>query len=185
LAKELQALQLKPKHYRFFESRYVNGTAQAGTTSFSLPLTNIIGKISNIYFILRPTASMTLDSAFSYTDILNFSIVDGGSSNIVGGQDITSLYNRTVQAKSWNRSFYLMDAFTGTSNANVFQYSWSLQPFDSTNNGKSNTFRLFSGTEVLRINFVSSLAATYDITIFAMTQAYVEQSKNGVRKIVA
>jgi hypothetical protein len=185
LAKEIQSLQLKPKHYRFFESRYVNGTAQAGTTSFSLPLTNIVGKVSNIFFVVRPTASMTLDAAFSYTDIANFSIVDGGSSNIVGGQDITSLYNRTVQAKHWNRSFYLMDAFTGTSNANVFQYSWSLQPFDSVNNGKSNTFRVFSGMEVLKINFVSSLPATYDITFFALTQAYVEQSKNGVRKIVA
>jgi hypothetical protein len=185
LAKELQALQLKPKHYRFFESRYVNGTAQAGTTSFSLPLTNIVGKVSNIFFVVRPTASMTLDNAFSYTDIASFSILDGGSSNIVGGQDITSLYNRTIQSKHWNRSFYLMDAFNGTSNAYVFQYSWSLQPFDSTNNGKSNTFRLFSGAEILRIQFNSSLAATYDITFFALTQNYVEQSKNGVRKIVA
>jgi hypothetical protein len=51
---------------------------------------------------------MTLDAAFLYTDIASFAILDGGSSNIVGGQDITSLYNRTVQAKSWNRSFYLI-----------------------------------------------------------------------------
>lgn len=185
LAKEIQAFQMKPKHYRFFESRYISGTAQSGVSSFTLPLTNIVGKVSNIFFIVRPTASMTLDNVFSYTDIASFSITDSGGSNIVGGIDITSLYNRTVQAKSWNRSFYLMDALTGVSNAYVFQYSWSLQPFDSINNGKANTFRQMTGTENLKINFSSALGATYDITFFAMTQSLIEQSKNGVRRIYA
>jgi hypothetical protein len=183
LAKEISAFQMKPKHYRFFESRYVNGTAQTGVSSYSLPLTNWVGKISHIYFIVRPTASLTQDNAFSYTDIASFNITDAGGSNIVGGQDITSLYNRTIQAKSWNRSFYLMDAFTSTSNAYVFQYSFSLTPFDTVNNGRSATYRSFSGGEILKINFTSALGATADITAFALTQSVVEQSKNGVRKI--
>jgi hypothetical protein len=185
LAKEIQAFQTKPKHYRFFESRYVNGTAQAGTSSYSLPLTNIVGKVANIFFIVRPTASMSQDNVFSYTDIASFAILDGGSTNIVGGQDITSLYNRTVQSKHWNRSFYLMDAFNGTSNAYVFQYSFSLTPFDSINNGKSQSFRQFQGTEILKINFNSALASTYDITCYAQTMSYCEQSKQGIRKLYA
>jgi hypothetical protein len=185
LAKEIQAFHMKPKHYRYYESRYASATAQSGVSTFTMPLTNIVGKVSSIYFIIRRTDSMTLDNAFSYVDINSFALLDGSSTNICGGADINSLYNRSVQAKHWNRSFYLLDAFNGTSSAFVFQYSFSLSPFNSTNGGQAQTYMEFNGTQLLKINFSSALSATHDITLFAQTACYVEQSKNGVRRFYA
>jgi hypothetical protein len=185
LQREIQTIAKIPKHLRFHESRYVNGVALSGTSSYTLPLTNIVGKVSNFFFVVRPTTGLTLDATFSYSDILNFAILDGGSTNVVGGQSITSLYNRTIMSQHWNRSFYMLDAFNGTSNSFVFQYSWSHNPFDATNNGKSQSFRQFMGSEVLQINWSSALGANMDITAFAMTQAYVELTPTSSKRIYA
>ena len=185
LAKEAQAIMKVPKHLRFHEARYVQGTALSGITSYTLPLTNIVGKVASMYFIVRPSASMTLDNVFSYSDILSFEIRDGGGTNIVGGQAIYSLYNRTIMSQHFNRSFYLLDVPSAISNSYVFQYSWSVNPFDATNNGKSQSYRTFQGSENLIINWSSALGANTDITAFFCTQCYVEQSGSGTKRIYA
>jgi hypothetical protein len=184
LQKEITLLKT-PRHYRFHDYKPIGATALSGTSSITIPLTAVVGKVAGIFFVCRPTASQTLDNAFSFTDIASFAVFSGGAENIVGGQLLTSLFNRTIQAQHWNRSFYLYDAFNGTSNAFVFQYFWSHNPFEAINHGRSLSYRQFTGTETLSINFTGTLGANLDITGYAITEAYVQQDMTSSRKIYA
>ena len=182
---ELNQIAKVPKHLRFHESREFSITAQSGVTSITIPLTNIQGKCSNMFFVMRPTTGLTLDNQFSYVNIKDFQVLDSGSTNIVGGQSITSLYNRTIQAQHWNRSFYLTDVLKSVSNAFVFQYAWSLSPYDAINSGKSLSYRVFNGSETLQINFTAALAATHEIRGYCYVQSYVELTSTSSQRIYA
>jgi hypothetical protein len=184
LQKEISLLKA-PRHYRFHDYKPFNATALTGTSSITIPLTAVVGRVAGLFFICRPTASQTLDNAFSYTDIASFAVYSGGAENIVGGQLLASVFNRTVQAQHWNKSFYLYDQFSGVSNSFVFQYFWSHNPYEAINHGKSLSFRQFTGTETLTINFTGALAANLDVTGFALTETFVQQDMTTSRKIFA
>ena len=129
-------------------------------------------------FTVRPTASLTGDSAFSYTAINNFAILDGTSTNIVGGQSIPSALALTIFNKHNIKSSYTSEA-----NANVYMWSFSASPVDTFQDGVDlSTFR-FSGNEQLQIQFTGSLAANVQVDVYALVHAAVEYSSSGVRKI--
>ena len=182
---ELSMVMKLPKHLRFHESKEVVATALSGVSSVSIPLTQVVGKCSNMFFIVRPVSSTTGDNAFNFFDIKDFQVVSGGSANVVGGQSIASLYNRTVMAQHYNKSFYLADILKGVSNAFVFQYSWSLSPFDAINSGKSLSYRVFDGSEQLTINFNSALSGTYEIRGYFFCQAYIALTGSSSERIYA
>ena len=56
-----------------------------------LGLRDITGKVQALYFVVRPTTTgLTGDNAFSFTEISQFEIRDGGSQNIIGGSPVKS-----------------------------------------------------------------------------------------------
>ena len=141
-------------------------------------LTPITGNLHYLFFTVRPTASLTGDSAFSYTAINNFAILDGTSSNIVGGQSIPSALALTIFNKHNIKSSY-----TSETNANVYMWSFSASPVDSFQDGvELSTFR-FNGNEQLQIQFTAPLAANVQVDVYAFVHATVEYSSSGVRKI--
>jgi hypothetical protein len=69
-----QSIAARPHHYKFTELRYGTFVVASGVSSTSIVLTPITGHLHYLIFTVRPTASLTGDSAFSYTAINNFAI---------------------------------------------------------------------------------------------------------------
>ena len=173
-----QSIVSRPHHYKFTELRYGTFVVASGVSSTSIVLTPITGNIHYLIFTVRPTASLTGDSAFSYTAINNFAILDGTSTNIVGGQSIPSTLALTI----FNRN-NIKSSYTSETNANVYMWSFSASPVDTHQDGvELSTFK-FNGNEQLQIQFTGSLAANVQVDVYAFVHSAVEYSVSGVRKI--
>jgi hypothetical protein len=173
-----QSIVSRPHHYKFTELRYGTFNVASGVSSTSIVLTLITGNIHYLIFTVRPTASLTGDSAFSYTAITNFAILDGTSTNIVGGQSIPSTLALTMFNKHNIKSSY-----TSETNANVYMWSFSASPVDTQQDGvELSTFK-FNGNEQLQIQFTGSLAASVQVDVYAFVHTAIEYSASGVRKI--
>jgi len=170
----------RPHHFKFTELRYGTFVVASGVSSTSIVLTPITGNLHYLFFTVRPTASLTGDSAFSYTAITNFAILDGTSTNIVGGQAIPSALALTIINKDNIKSSYTSES---SNNANVYMWSFSASPVDTFQDGvELSTFR-FTGNEQLQIQFTGSLAANVQVDVYAFIHSAVEYSASGVRKI--
>jgi hypothetical protein len=179
----LQQMARVPRHYLFYETRYATFTVQSGVSATTLVLTPIVGKVSVLYFIVRPVASLTGNNAFSFTNIASFAILGAGGDNIVGGVVIPSALNLLQLGKWWSLSSYLADAYNGTSNSYVYTYSFSADPVKAFDSGASYTTRNFIGSEQLQINFASTLGSNVQIDLFAYLESGIEQTATTIKKI--
>ena len=175
-----QSIASRPHHFKFIELRYGTFVVASGVSSTSIVLTPITGNLHYLFFTVRPTASLTGDSAFSYTAITNFAILDGTSTNIVGGQSIPSTLALTVFNKENIKSSYTSES---SNNANVYMWSFSASPVDTFQDGVDLSTFKFSGNEQLQIQFTGSLAANVQVDVYAFIHSAVEYSASGVRKI--
>ena len=173
-----------PTTYLFSDVKYQSFVVQSGVSQYTGVLSNITGKVQCLYFVIRPTASLTGDNAFSYTPITQFEIRDGGSQNIVGGSPIKATFNQTIQCAHWLKTWYLNDSYAGTSNSNVYFYSHAIDPLVDTNTGKSSGgSRTYQGTESLRITFPSATSTTYQVDLFAYVQSAVCLTATSAMKV--
>jgi hypothetical protein len=172
-----------PRHYKFYETRYATFTVQSGVTSTTLVLTPIVGNVGMLYFVVRPSASLTGNNAFSFTAIRDFAMLGAGGDNIVGGTVIPSTLNLLQQGKWWCKSQYLADVFAGTSNSNVYSYCFSADPTLAFDSGAFYTTRKFVGAEQLQLTFTGSLGANVQVDVFAYLEAAIEQTNLGVKKL--
>ena len=179
-------IKTRPHHFPFTELRFGTFVVNAGTANTSIVLTPITGNVSFLLFTVRPTASLTGESAYSYTAISNFAILDGTSTNIVGGQAIPSQLNLLIMANNWIKSSYTNETSVGSgvnTNANVYCYSFGADPITTVENATFLNSVKFSGNEQLQIQFTSSLGASVQVDVYAFVESYVEVSSNSVRKI--
>ena len=86
----IMMLTKMPTTYLFSDIKYQSFLAQSGITTFTGVLSNITGKLQALYFVVRPTTGLTGDNAFSFTEISQFEIRNGGSQNIIGGSPVKS-----------------------------------------------------------------------------------------------
>ena len=173
-----------PTTYYFSDVKYQSFVMQSGITQFTGVLSNITGPLQALYFVVRPTTGLTGDNEFSFTAINNFQILDGGSTNIVGGSSLKGTFNQTVQASQWVKTFYFNDSFTGTSNSYVYLYAFSIEPIQDINMGKSSGgTRNFVGTESIQVVLNSSLSSTYQLDVYAYIRAGVCLTANGGSKV--
>lgn len=84
------------------------------------------------------------------------------------------------------RSSYLSETALGITDnkANVYIYSWSADPSESSENAVSMGTHHFAGNEQLKINFTSSLGASVQVDVYAYTEAIVSFGKLSVKKAV-
>jgi hypothetical protein len=183
VANSLAQIARVPKHYLFYETRYATFTVQSGVSATTLVLTPIVGNVGMLYFVVRPSASLTGNSAFAFTAINNFAILGAGGDNIVGGTTIPSTLNLLQMGKWWSKSSYLADSFAGISNANVYSYCFSADPVLAFETGGHYTTRKFVGAEQLQIQFASALAANVQVDVYAYLEAAIEQSPNTIKKL--
>jgi hypothetical protein len=164
--------------YQFTELRIGTYTVASGSTNTSIILSSLVGPVSFLYFVVRPT-NATGDNYFTYTAIKDFAILDSGSTNIVGGQAIPSSLALTVYNRDWFRS-----SFTAESpNNNVYVYSFGASPSETMWSGKIYNHHNFIGSEQLQINFTSALGSAVQVDIYAQVNAYIKSSANDVKKI--
>jgi len=179
-------IRSRAHHFPFTELRFGTFVVNSGTASTSIVLTPITGNVSLLLFTVRPVSGLTGESAYNYTAISNFSILDSTSTNIVGGQAIPSALNLLVMANNWFKSSYTNEnsAGYGTNNgANVYSFSFGADPISTIESSVFlNSFK-FTGNEQLQIQFTGTLGANVQVDVYAFVESYVEVTQNSVRKI--
>ena len=181
----LRSIQARPEHYKFNELRYGTFAVNSGVSSTSIVLTPLTGQCNYLFFTLRPTASITGEGYFNYTALTNFAILDGTSTNIVGGQAIPNAMALLYLGRDWSKSSYLSETALNTTNnnANVYIWSFSASAVETAETGVDmNTYK-FTGNEQLQITFTGALAASITIDVYAHMASAVEVSANAVKKI--
>jgi hypothetical protein len=98
----------------------------------------------------------------------------------VGGQLIPDSEARYVFGKWWTESSYLYDPITSTSNAYVYIWSFSSNPNLSSKHGIFGNSHTFTGTEQIQINFLTTLSASYNISIYAQQENTLNISSGAV-----
>ena len=173
-----QELARKPLDYQFTELRIGTYTVAAGSTNTSIILSSLVGPVSFLYFVVRPSGAVG-DNYFKYTEIKDFAILDSGSTNIVGGQAIPSSLALTLYNRDW-----LSSSFTAETPSNfVYIYSFGASPSQTMWTGKMFQHHNFIGSEQLQINFKSALTSSVQVDIYAQVNAYIKTSATDVKKI--
>jgi hypothetical protein len=185
ITNRLRSISARPEHYKFNELRYGTFAVNSGVSSTSIVLTPLTGQCNYLFFTVRPTASIVGDGYFSYTAISNFALLDGTSTNIVGGQAIPNAMALLYLGRDWSKSSYLSETALSTTNnnANVYIWSFSASCVETAETGVDmNTYK-FTGNEQLQITFTGALAASVTIDVYAHMASVVEVSNNAVKKL--
>lgn len=193
----LGEISKRPNHYKFNELRYGTFTViPKGSSTTNLVLNSITGNVDWLVFTVRSTAQLTKDFAFDFrAQIKDFAILDATSTNITGGQPISSDQLLHVMAKNWTVSSYQQDLNNvNTGNPNnpypnnfVYFYSFSSDPIDTVLTGASHNTHRFLGNEQLQINWKPDMNPgadnyTYQIDVYAYVQAVIETTATYVKK---
>jgi hypothetical protein len=92
---------------------------------------------------------------------------------------------------AWCKSSYCTENSIGSNQtgvvqdnkANVYMWSFSSDIQTALARGLCLNSYTFTGNEQLQINFVSALAASVQVDVYAYTESYLEQGLNFVRKV--
>ena len=175
----------KPTHYQFSELRYGTYTINAGSASTSIVLSSLVGPVSFLYFVVRPTNSRNGDGYFTYLPIKDFAILDAGSTNIVGGQNIVSSQALLHLNKDWTRSSYSSEIAVSSNNKNayVYLYSFGASPDTTIWTGRNYNNHRFIGSEQLVINFDVALTQSVTVDLYAQVDSALEITSTYVKKL--
>ena len=177
----------RPQHYKFSELRYGTFNVNAGSQQTSIVLSSLVGPISFLIFTVRSTSNVSGDNYYNYLPIKDFAILDAGSTNIVGGQSISSTQALYYLNKEWTRSSYTTETALSAvnNNANVYLYSFGVSPVETIHTGKTYNHYRFIGSEQLQLTFPTVLTSAVQIDVYAMVNSAVEYSSTYVKKITA
>lgn len=164
-------------HYGFQDIQQATFTVNSGVTSTNLVLSAITGFVSSIIFVLRTTAPANANLITYSTALSSFEFLSGGSENIVGGQPVSDIQNRLVQCGNW------LPVTVTNESAGVYLYSWSYDPKETFESNAQLSGHHFTGTEILKLNFTSSLAAAISVDVYALTYSAIEVGNGVMRKI--
>ena len=163
--------------FRFVDELQQVFIISSGVTSWTQPLTSIIGNVSHLFFVLR--CSLVDSGQFTFAPCMSWELLDSAGTNMVGGSPIQ--YNNSLYhlPRHWVDSSYLTES---ANSPNVFLYSFAEDPSYVTHNGTDLGHRRFVGTERLRIYFSSSTSSAYTCDVYAMTHALIHVAHHGVTK---
>jgi hypothetical protein len=171
----LKELTRSVQSFQFNELRWGNYNINAGASTSSIVLTSIVGPVSFLKFVVRPVG-VTGDNYFNYLPIKDFSILNAGSTNIVGGSAIPHTQALYILNRDWTRGSY-------STEANVYIYSFGASPVDTITTGKIYNFYRFKGSEQLVLNFPTPLATAVSVDIYAYVNSAVQLSAGHTKKI--
>jgi hypothetical protein len=177
----------KQLHFKFNDLKVQTFSPIAsGSTSTQQVLNAITGPVTYLFFVVRPTASLTGNGAFSFTAVSQYEILNSAGQNCVGGQPISNAQALMVLGNDICKSSYLSETALGITNnsANVYVYSFAGDVVESEQNGLSTGVRHFTGNEILKITFQSALGASAQLDVYAYCESVLGVSKLGVSKNV-
>lgn len=176
----------KVNHYKMNDLRTQSNTIQSGVSSANIVLSAITGPVSHLVFVVRPSASLTGNSAFAFTAINSYEILNSSGQNFVGGQAISNSQALLVVGNNNTKSSYLSETALGitNNNANVYIYSFSADCVASASDAVSLGTHQFTGAEQLRVNFAGALGANVQVDILAYSEALLSLGPNSVKKSV-
>ena len=185
----LNAMIKSPEHNIFHNIRYSPFAIGSGTSSSTIVLTPFVGNVVILFFVVRPTASLTGDNCYQFTKIKDFAILDSSSSNAVGGQVLPSALAIQYLNNFYSKSSYTSEtdigcniAQTVTDNkANVYAWSFSSNPVMALQSGLLLGHKKFSGSEQLQLNYTGSLSAAVQVDVWAYCQSAIEQGAGFVK----
>lgn len=180
----LNAMAVSPQSSIMHDTRYGTFTVAAGVSATTIVLTPIIGNVSALFFVVRTSGATSGDNSFTFTPISSFALLNSSSTNIVGGQNISSALSLNVLGQFNCLSTYLTETNQGATNNGAHVYIWSFGTdlVDSLTNGKALGTYEFGGNSQLQINFASALGSAAQIDVFASTQAIITQSASSILK---
>ena len=188
-AARLNAMIKKPEHNLFHNLRYSPFAISSGVSQTTIVLTPFVGNVVGLFFVVRPTASLTKNDIYQFTAITNYAILDSTSSNCVGGQPIPSALALNYLNLFYSRSSYTAETAAGANlagtvadnKANVYAWSFSSNLPEALQNGLLLGHRKFLGNEQLQITFAASLSAAVQVDVWAYCQSVIEQGANYVK----
>ena len=176
---KLLHLSKQIEHYKFSELRFGTYASSAGSSSYTYVLNSIVGKVDYIIFTVQ-SSDLTPINAFSFNVIDKFSILDSTSTNITGGQAISSSYALSLLPKDWVQSSYFSEGLVST---NVYMYSFSADPSSTARHGTSFNHHQFQGNEQLQIQFSTAPTVSFVVNIYAHIQGAIEVGPTYVKKL--
>jgi hypothetical protein len=200
---------VRPNHYKFLETRFGTFNVTSSSINTSIVLTPIVGTVSYFFFVVRSVNNLPGDGAFTFLPIHSWALLDAASTNIVGGQVITSDYSLRYLNKDWSQSTYTTEIAydsevvsvaglsadlqtiltaaqnTGSKNTNayVYFYSFSADPNESTKTGNGYNHHKFVGNEQLQITFSMPPSSSVQIDLYAAVESVLESSQTYSKKI--
>ena len=184
-AQRMSDMRLAPQHSIFHELKYLPVTVPVGTSSTNIVLSSLVGNVAAIFFTVRPT--ITGVGAYTYLPIGSFAILDGASTNLVGGQALPASLCANILNRDWCKSSYHSETAFGVAanntGANFYCWSFSADPVGAIQGGQALSSRKMLGQEQIQINFATALAAQVQVDIYAMTESVIEQGLMEIRKV--
>lgn len=180
----LNAMAVSPQSSIMHDCKFGTFTIAAGVTSATIVLSPIIGSVSSLFFVVRNTGFTSGDYGFTYNPLTSFAILNSSSTNIVGGQAISSALSLSVLGQFNCASTYLTETNQGATNNGAHVYIWSFGTdlVDSLNNGKALGTYEFRGSEQLQIVWPAMITLAAQIDVFAFTQSVITQSASSIIK---
>jgi hypothetical protein len=178
---KLLHLSKQIEHYKFTELRYGTYASSAGSSSYTYVLNSIVGKVDYIIFTVQSSNTIAQNALF-FNAIDKFSILDSTSTNITGGQAISSSYALSLLPKDWVQSSYY-DESTTTYTTNAYMYSFSADPSSVARHGTSFNHHQFQGNEQLQIQFTTAPTVSFVVNIYAHIQGAIEVGPTYVKKL--
>ena len=178
---KLLHLSKQIEHYKFSELRFGTYASSAGSSSYTYVLNSIVGKVDYIIFTVQ-NSNAVAGTAFTFNAIDKFSILDSTSTNITGGQAISSSYALSLLPKDWVQSSYY-DETSANYSTNAYMYSFSADPSSVARHGTSFNHHQFQGNEQLQIQFTTAPTVSFVVNIYAHIQGAIEVGPTYVKKL--
>lgn len=183
-------MQQAPEHSIFHEIKHGLYQIPAGINTVNITMSNITGKVAFLFFVVRPNASLTMDSCYQFLPITSYSIADSTNTSVVGGQPIGSAYCLNYLNQYWSRSSYTNETAVSSNiignvidnGANVYTWSYSANPTDALSTGRCLSAKQHFGSEILTLNFTGVLGAGVQVDLYAYVESLLTMSVNSVVK---
>lgn len=192
-AQRMNEMRLEPHHNIFHELRYLPVTIPSPSGSSNIVLSSIVGNVAAIFFTVR--LATTGVGAWAYSPLTSFAILDGASTNLVGGQALPASLCANILNRDWCKSSYHAEtAFaaatlnsvavpTANNSANFYCWAFSADIVGALHSGQALSSRRMTGQEQLQLNFPSTLTGQIQVDIYALTESVIEQGLMELRKV--
>jgi len=178
---KLLHLSKQIEHYKFSELRFGTYASSPGSNSYTYVLNSIVGKVDYIIFTVQSSNTIAQNALF-FNAIDKFSILDSTSTNITGGQAISSSYALSLLPKDWVQSSFYDESSTNYT-SNTYMYSFSADPSSVARHGTSFNHHQFQGNEQLQIQFSTAPTVSFVVNIYAHIQGAIEVGPTYVKKL--